>query len=1140
VSQLVQVIGTAVAYYFGGPWAAFAFNVADSVYQTNKANQKRRDAIAAYNSHLKDRLEMADVTPNAARTIVLGRVRYVEGIRRRWVSGTNSEKLTMVVSFASHEIDGFEQWYLNEIPVTLDASGWVQPTSTGTGSGYTTSATGFAIGTTSIPLISGSGTINAGDLVQFSGDATYYTVSTGISGPGTLAIASPGLQKAIPASATAVTLIKAPYSSTTRTPKSDSGTMDGSGNATLTLSGTPVSTPTVTWTTGSGDTTQQGSASVSVTGTTATITGGQPGAAFTCNYLSDVTTSYVRIRPYLGTSTQSVGADHASEYPGKLKTTDAFAGIACALIDCIYNPDVFPSGRPTVTAVMRGAKVYDPRLDSTAGGSGTQRISDPTTWTFSENPALHALYYALHANGWAVPASDINVADIFSAANTCDISTNYTLTATGGGTTTVTLPQFRCGITLPTDGDPMAAMDSIIETMAGRRGWAGGILRFRAGVMAASSFTIDETWFAQKLDAAGQPGPDPVIKGANGIQRDQRFNRITGTCIDPAQRYQMLPFPEVEDATLIAAHGERLSDIQLPGVNHIAHAQHLATVRIREAQAGLRLECTTNLYAFLVGIFDVGSMNMARFGFSGKTFEVVGWRWHPQDGITLQLAEITAALFDTSATLNGRDPAPDSTLRLPYSVESMSGVSVSSGTTPTLDGAIITRTVVSWTAAVTDYIRQGGRIEVQYTLAAAALPTGDWSSVTEAGTATLTTITGLLAGRFYLFRVRAVQPSPLVRGTWTDPVIAQVAGVPNAGVLNSNITLGSNGALSGAGGGQVTLPGMGQHSYRIYCFGYQIQLNGTATGAAGIFEDGSTSPAVGAGGYTIAVISRATGQITTSASYNVLGGGTAPADMAAYLNALDSTHIVAIWTNDEPQANRLLNGLDAAMYRCGASRAVYGSSQFQYRSAYILIGIPGGGEGNGAEFYQGSISSDPNAWCDAAFTVLNGNITGVSSTYKPRTLADYSYTGDLNATNGAPSGTPVAGTFPGSTLASTVETNANNAYNGLTAAITASLSGTYTKTVSVAGTQVIGSPAVSASGGTGTLTYSWSLVNTGNDLGNSDYLYLTGTLTGSTIGLSGVLSGTTTQMVHGTVICVVTDGNGRTVTLQHTAYLQHT
>lgn len=86
-------------------------------------------------------------------------------------------------------------------------SAQIKTATKGTGSAYTTTAAGFAIGTTSIPLITGSGTIVAGDAITFAGDTNIYLVTTGIAAPGTIVIAEPGLRQAIPTSATAVTIL---------------------------------------------------------------------------------------------------------------------------------------------------------------------------------------------------------------------------------------------------------------------------------------------------------------------------------------------------------------------------------------------------------------------------------------------------------------------------------------------------------------------------------------------------------------------------------------------------------------------------------------------------------------------------------------------------------------------------------------------------------------------------------------------------------------------------------------------------------------------------------------------------------------------------------------------------------------------
>ena len=89
---------------------------------------------------------------------------------------------------------------------SLKESGQTANHTKGTGASYTTTAAGFAVGTTSIPIITGTGTVLAGDVVTFAGDTNKYIVATGVAAPGTIVLAAPGLRQAIPASATAMTI----------------------------------------------------------------------------------------------------------------------------------------------------------------------------------------------------------------------------------------------------------------------------------------------------------------------------------------------------------------------------------------------------------------------------------------------------------------------------------------------------------------------------------------------------------------------------------------------------------------------------------------------------------------------------------------------------------------------------------------------------------------------------------------------------------------------------------------------------------------------------------------------------------------------------------------------------------------------
>lgn len=76
----------------------------------------------------------------------------------------------------------------------------------GSGASYTTNTASYAVGATAITLITGTGTVLAGDVVAFAGDTNKYVVETGVTAPGVITLAAPGLKVAIGASATAMTV----------------------------------------------------------------------------------------------------------------------------------------------------------------------------------------------------------------------------------------------------------------------------------------------------------------------------------------------------------------------------------------------------------------------------------------------------------------------------------------------------------------------------------------------------------------------------------------------------------------------------------------------------------------------------------------------------------------------------------------------------------------------------------------------------------------------------------------------------------------------------------------------------------------------------------------------------------------------
>lgn len=80
--------------------------------------------------------------------------------------------------------------------MAIRESGQIDSHTQGTGSGYLVNSASLAVGDTTIPADTGTGTIVAGDVVTFAGDSNKYVVTSALSG-GSFTIAAPGLRTAV-------------------------------------------------------------------------------------------------------------------------------------------------------------------------------------------------------------------------------------------------------------------------------------------------------------------------------------------------------------------------------------------------------------------------------------------------------------------------------------------------------------------------------------------------------------------------------------------------------------------------------------------------------------------------------------------------------------------------------------------------------------------------------------------------------------------------------------------------------------------------------------------------------------------------------------------------------------------------------
>lgn len=139
-------------------------------------------------------------------------------------------------------------------------------------------------------------------------------------------------------------------------------------------------------------------------------------------------------RTQLGSVSDIALAVAAGASPRPSAWTDAhrLPGMAAAMWRLRYDSKqrFFQNGVPKPVWVLRGARCYDPRKDSTyPGGSGPHRWNDESTWEWTECPYLNGLTWCIgrHQNGKRVMGlgariDQIIVSQFVEAANICDVN----------------------------------------------------------------------------------------------------------------------------------------------------------------------------------------------------------------------------------------------------------------------------------------------------------------------------------------------------------------------------------------------------------------------------------------------------------------------------------------------------------------------------------------------------------------------------------------------------------------------------------------------------------------------------------------------------------------------------------------------
>lgn len=464
------------------------------------------------------------------------------------------------------------------------------------------------------------------------------------------------------------------------------------------------------------------------------------------------TNSKARIRLYSGTSTQTADARLMELFPTVWTSNHRLRGIAYAIVEFVYDETAFPSGLPNLTAVVKGAKVYDPR-------------SGLTAW--SENPALHMLHVLQHPYfGKRTSVASTELARVSAAANACD----ELYTPSGG--TAVAL--YRSAIVLPYGGQASDAFDDLSAAMCGSWAYAGGEFFVKAGKYTAPviELTEDDLLTSQK-DLSGSSTSKSVTINTHRSRAD-KVNTINVKIYDADADYKETPVAPVKNATAIAKDGRELAtDLTLPSVSSASQAKVIANYMLKDSFDSLSITASFKLKAYQIELFDNIYLTLPRYGWTSKVFTVNGKKFDSTGVVELSLRETSAELFNPLVASNSSGFASNTQLVSPWEISPPTTFTVASGTSELVlqsDGTVVTRVKVSWPSITDIRLRSGGVVEVQFQ----ELGATSWNSVVVSALETSAYLLGCRDLSVIVVRIRVT--TALAISDWAKQVVHTVSG----------------------------------------------------------------------------------------------------------------------------------------------------------------------------------------------------------------------------------------------------------------------------------------------------------------------------------------------------------------------------
>jgi len=289
----------------------------------------------------------------------------------------------------------------------------------------------------------------------------------------------------------------------------------------------------------------------------------------------------------------------------------------------------FVSGLPSrITVIGRGAKLYDPRRDSTVpGGNGSMRADDQSTWRFTtddgvtigENLPLQILRVVLGwrirnpstgalklATGSGVPPRRINLTSIAIAANLADELVNRS----AGGQE----PRYHGAGVVSEGDDPKTVLDMLCTACCARFRDTGGKLSLVIAHNDLAAAATEEGLNDDDVVGAFTWDPDAALEATPNVVRGKYVDATTNSL------YQLIDYPEIRLPSLDGQ--DRIFPLDLGVVESPSQAQRIAKQVLQRKQYPREFSAPFDIRAWKYGVGDVVPFTFAALGFDRALFRI--------------------------------------------------------------------------------------------------------------------------------------------------------------------------------------------------------------------------------------------------------------------------------------------------------------------------------------------------------------------------------------------------------------------------------------------------------------------------------------------------------------------------------------